>query len=92
MVNAATAIVGNGVFIHYCHKSKTFVVFRIHWSSCPFCSQKNPDYIPNNLVYTVINLKNDNILLTFANQEDAISYIIKHPLDNLALGDTGYVQ
>lgn len=92
MINADTAIVGNGTFFHYCHNAKGLMALRIHWKSCPLCRQTNPDYVANKLVFTVINLSNGNTLLIFSDQLDAINYIQNHPLENLALGDTGYVD
>jgi len=92
MINASTAIVGNGVFFHYCHKSKGLMALRIHWESCPLCLQKNPDYIPNKVLHIVSNLSNGKNYLAFENQIDAIKYIQKHSNEDLALGDIGYVQ
>ena len=91
MINASTAIVGNGMFFHYCHNGKSLMALRIHWECCPLCLQTNPDYIPNKIVYTVSNLSNNNIYLTFEDQMDAIEYMQTHPNENLALGDTGLV-
>lgn len=92
MIYADTAIVGNGAFFHFCHGMKGLMALRIHWEECPICTQKNPDYIPNKLVHTVINLSSGKIILVFANQIDAVTYVLKRPFENLALGDTGFVE
>ena len=92
MTNASTAIVKDGLFFHYCHQAKSLMALRIHHSNCPLCSQKNPDYIPNEQVFTVSNLSKNSVILVFASPNDAIKYIQKHPHDNLALGDTGFVS
>jgi len=92
MINADTAIVGDGFFIHYCHKIKGLMTLRIHHSNCPICLQRNPDYISNEFVYPVTNMKTGSNVLIFADQNKAIQYIQNHPFDNLALGDTGYVE
>jgi len=92
MINAETAIVSNGFFIHYCHNIKGLMALRIHHPNCPMCLQKNPDYIQNSLVYPVTNLETGSNVLIFAEQNKAIQYIQDHYSDNLALGDTGYVE
>ena len=92
MINADTAIVSNGVFFHYCHKTKALMAWRIHHEYCPLCSQKNPDYIPNKLVHTVTDMSTNRDVLIFADIHKAVQYIQDHPNDNLALGDTGYVK
>jgi len=92
MINAETAIVGNGFFTHYCHKIKGLMALRIHHSNCPLCLQKNPDYISNKLVFPVTSMKTGSNVLIFADQNKAIQYIQEHYSDNLALGDTGYVE
>lgn len=92
MINADTAIVGNGVFIHYCHKLKGLMALRIHHSKCPLCFQKNPDYISNRMVHVVYNLSTGSTVLIFADQQKAIQYIQEHPYDHLALNDSGYVE
>lgn len=92
MINADTAIVGKGMFIHYCHSMKTLMAFRIHYKSCPFCNQKNPDYIPNSLVHTVTDMITGRDILVFSDIHKAVDYIQNHPMENLALGDTGYVK
>ena len=92
MDNANTAIVGNGIFFHYCHKTKGLMALRIHHPNCPLCMQKNPDYILNLLVHVVSNFATGSIVMIFANEVQAINYIQKHPLDNLMLGDAGYVD
>ena len=89
---ADTAIVGKGFFIHYCHDVKSFMALKVSRAACPFCSQKNPDYIPNQIIYTVTSLVNGSLIMAFANQDSAIAYIQKHPLEPWALGDSGYVQ
>ncbi len=89
---ADTAIVGNGTFTHYCHKIKGFMILRVHHPNCPLCLQKNPDYISNKMVYVVSNLLTGSIVMIFADEKKAIQYIQDRPLDNLALGDTGYVE
>jgi len=92
MINADTAIVGNGSFVHYCHKIKGLMMLRIHHSKCPLCNQKNPDYILNRLVYPVTKLETGSIVMVFADQNKAIKYMQDHYSDSLALGDTGYVE
>ena len=92
MINAATAIVANGTFTHYCHKIKGLMMLRIHHPYCPICLQKNPDYTPNKLVHTVTNMETGSDVLIFADIAKAAQYIADHPYDNLALGDTGYVD
>ena len=92
MINADTAIVGNGIFFHYCHSIKGFMALRTHHKFCPFCSQKNPDYIPNKLVHTVTEMNSGRTVLIFADIQKAVDYMQKHPSENLALGDTGYVD
>ncbi len=90
-MNADTAIVGNGTFTHYCHKLKGLITLRIHHSMCPLCMQKNPDYILNKMVHVVCNFTGSTVLI-FADEQKAIQYIQDHPFDNLALGDSGYVE
>ncbi len=92
MINADTAIVGNGVFIHYCHDTKGFMVLRVRHQACPFCLQKNPDYIPNQIIYTVSNLVNGSVIMAFSDENSAIAYLQKHPLELWGLGDTGFVD
>jgi len=92
MINADTAIVGNGAFVHYCHKAKGLMYLRTHHPCCPLCLQKNPDYISNKLVFPVTKIETGSIVLIFADQNKAIQYIQDHYSDNLALGDTGYVE
>lgn len=92
MINVDTAIVGNGFFTHYCHKIKSLIILKICHSNCPMCLQKNPDYIRNRTVYSVTDLKTGSNVLIFADQNKAIQYIQDHLFDNLALGDTGYVE
>lgn len=92
MINADTAIVINGAFVHYCHKSKGLMWLRIHHPCCPLCLQKNPDHTPNKMVFPVTNLETGSNVLIFADQNKAIQYIQVHPSDGLALGDTGYVE
>jgi len=92
MTNADTAIVGNGTFTHYCHKIKGLMMLRIHHPYCPLCLQKNPDYTPNKLVHTVTNMETGSDVLIFADIHKAAQYIQDHPNDNLAIGDTGYVE
>jgi len=92
MKNADTAIVGNAMFIHYCHTTKTLMALRIHHPYCPLCMQKNPDYITNKMVHTVTNMDTGSDVLIFADIHKAAQYIQDHPHDNLALGDTGYVE
>ena len=89
---ADTAIVVNGIFFHYCHSIKGFIALRIHHTECQFCLQKNPDYIPNKLVHTVVNISRRENVMIFADINKAIQYIQDHPFDNLALGDCGYVE
>ena len=91
MINADTAIVGNNCFIHYCHCLKTLVALRIHREGCPFCKQKNPDYIPNKIAYAVIDFNTGTIVMGFEDDKEAIQYIQDHPEENLALTDTGFV-
>jgi len=92
MINADTALVCNGMFFHYCHKIKSFMVLRVHHSKCPLCLQKNPDYISNKLVHIVTNLVTGSIVMIFADENNAIRYIQDHPLETWALGDGGYVE
>jgi len=92
MKNADTAIVGNGIFIHYCHKVKGLMALRIHHEKCLLCSQRNPDYNASTIVFTVSNLLTGAIVLVFEDEQDAIIYMQSHPNDQLALGDTGYVN
>lgn len=92
MKNANTAIVGNGTFTHYCHKINGLMMLRVHHYCCPLCSQKNPDYIPNQLVHVVSNLLTGSVVMIFGDELKAIQYIQDHPYDNLALGDTGYIS
>lgn len=92
MKNADTAIVGNGIFVHYCHKIKGLMALRIHHACCPICFQKNPDYTKNKTVHTVINLLTGSIVLVFKDLNNAIKYIHEHPWETLALGDTGFVS
>ncbi len=89
---ADTAIVGNGTFTHYCHKIKGLMMLRVHHPHCPLCLQKNPDYISNQLAHVVSNLVTGSVVMIFADENKAIQYIQDHPNDNLALGDTGYVN
>jgi len=92
MINAETAIVSNGAFFHYCHKIKGLMALRIHHSNCPICLQRNPDYISNKLVHTVTDMNTGRDVLVFGDMNKAIEYVQAHPFDNLALGDTGYVE
>jgi len=92
MINADTAIVGNGAFFHYCHKLKGLMALRIHHPNCPLCLQKNPGYISNVMVHVVYNLSTGSTVLIFADEQKAIQYIQDHPYDHLALGDSGYVK
>jgi len=92
MINADTAIVGNGFFIHYCHEIKGLMCLKICHPCCPLCLQKNPDHIPNKLVFPVTSMETGSTVLIFANQNKAIKYIYDHYSDNLVLGDTGYVE
>ncbi len=92
MINAATAIVTTGFFTHYCHPGKSFMVLRIHHEACPICLQKNPAYIPNTPIWTILSLDTGSTVLTFKKEAEAIKFIYEHPLQNLALGDTGLVQ
>ena len=92
MINADTAIVGNGAFFHYCHSLKGLMALRIHHPICPLCLQKNPGYILNEMVHVVYNLSTGSTVLIFADQQKAIQYIQDHPNDHLALGDSGYVK
>jgi len=89
---ADTAIVANGMFFHYCHTIKGLMALRIHHPFCQLCSQKNPDYIPNKLVHTVTDMSTGRDVMIFADIHTATQYIQDHPYDNLALGDTGYVD
>ena len=91
MINADTAIVGGGFFFHYCHRVKGFMALRVHYKFCPLCSQKNPDYILNKSVFTVSDMNTGRDVMIFANAQKAVDYIQKHPSENFALGDTGYV-
>jgi len=91
MINADTAIVGNGFFVHYCHEIKSLMALRIFHPYCPSCLQKNPDYILNKLVYEVCKLSGSAVLI-FADENKAIQYIYDHPKDDLALNVTGYVE
>ena len=90
--NADTAIVGNGVFVHFCHKIRGLMVLRIHHPCCPICFQKNPDYIQNRLVHTVIDLQTGQNVLIFKNFNKAVQYIQERPWETLALGDAGFVS
>ncbi len=92
MKYADTAIVGNGVFVHYCHKIRGLMALRIHHPCCPLCFQKNPDYTQNKMIHTVTNLLTGSTILAFSDVNTAIKYIQDHPWDTLALGDTGYVK
>jgi len=92
MINADTAIVGNGAFVHYCHKIKSLMYLRTHHPYCPLCLQKNPDYIPNKLVHTVTKMETGSTVMTFADENKAIQYMYDHYSENLVLGDTGYVE
>jgi len=92
MINADTAIVGKGTFFHYCHSIKSLMALRIHHKFCPFCNQKNPEYIPNILVHTVTDMDSGRDILVFSDIHKAVDYIQNHPFENLALGDTGYVK
>lgn len=91
-MNADTAIVSNGAFFHYCHKTKALMAWRIHHQFCPLCLQKNPDYISNKLIYTVTDMLTTRVVMTFVDIYKAVQYMQDHPNDNLALGDTGYVK
>ena len=91
MNNADTAIVGNGIFVHYCHKIKGLMALRIHHACCPLCFQKNPDY-KKKTVHTVINLQTGSNVLIFKKLNKAIKYIQERPWETLALGDTGFVN
>jgi len=92
MINASTAIVSKGTFFHYCHNAKSLVAWRVHHKFCPLCKQVNPDYISNTLVHVVTDMDSGRDVLIFSDIHKAVDYIQKYPLDNLALGDTGYVQ
>ena len=92
MINASTAIVSKGTFFHYCHNAKSLLALRIHHKFCPFCTQINPDYTPNKLVYAVTDMDSRQGVLIFADIHKAIDYMQSHPFENLALGDIGYVQ
>ena len=92
MINADTAIVRNGVFVHYCHNIKGFMALRIHYPCCPICFQKNPDYVQNRLVHTIINLQTGENVLIFKDFNKAIQYIQDRPWETLALGDAGFVS
>lgn len=95
MKNADTAIVANGTFTHYCHKRNTLKTLPVHHYCCPICSQKNPDYIPNQLVHVVCNLSGSvigSVVMIFRDQLKAVQYIQDHPNDNLAFCDTGYIS
>lgn len=92
MINADTAIVGNGIFVHYCHKIRGLLALRIHHACCPICFQKNPDYIKNKMVHTVTNLLTGSNVLIFKDMDKAIKYIQDRPWETLALGDTGFVS
>jgi len=92
MINADTAIVVNGAFVHYCHKLKALLMLRIYRPHCPLCLQKNPDYILNRLVHVVTNLITRSVVMVFADENKAIQYIQDHDSDNLALDDTGFVE
>jgi len=89
---ANSAIVGKNCFIHYCHKMKTLIALRTHRSNCPFCMQKNPDYVKNNMAYAVINMETGSTVMVFADMDKATKYVQERPFENLALSDTGYVQ
>lgn len=91
MINADTAMVGDGFFIHYCHKIKGLMALRIFHPCCPTCLQKNPDYISNQLVHAVCKFSG-SIVLIFADEKKAMQYIYDHPKDNLLLDTTGYVD
>jgi len=92
MINADTAMVSDGTFTHYCHEIKSLMILRIHHSNCPMCLQRNPDYISNKLAHTVIDMKTERVVLVFGDADKAVNYVLEHPFDNLALGDTGYVE
>ena len=92
MINADTAIVGNGFFVHYCHKIKGLMALRVHHRCCPLCLQKNPDYIKNKLVHIVTNMDTGSVVLIFSDIHKATQYMQDQPFANLALGDTGYVE
>ena len=68
------------------------MALRVHHSNCPFCLQKNPDYISNKLIFPVTNYLTGSIIMTFSDQQKAIMYIQSHPQETWALGDTGYVE
>ena len=89
---ADTAIVGKNCFFHYCHKMKTLLALRIHRYNCPFCLQKNPDYISNSLAHAVTNIETGSIVMVFSDMTKAIQYMQEHSLENLSLTDTGYVK
>jgi len=89
---ADTAIVGKNCFFHYCHYVKGLMALRIHRSNCPFCMQKNPDYIPNHLIHVVSNLETGQVVMTFSDWEKAIRYMQSHHRENLSLSDSGYVE
>lgn len=93
MISADTGIVRNGFFFHYCHKNKTMMALQVRWEKCPFCYQKNPDYIrPTKVIYTISNIPTGSQVMSFADQRKAIDYICNHPEEQFALGDTGYVE
>jgi len=91
MDNANTAIVTDGFFTHYCHTNKGLMMLRVIHHSCPFCNQKNPDYICNKLIYGVTKLSGSNVLM-FSDENKAIKYIYDHPKENFVLDTTGYVE
>lgn len=68
------------------------MALRVHHPNCPLCLQKNPDYISNILVHTVIDMTNNRIVMIFGDMNEAIKYIQDHPLESWALGDSGYVE
>jgi len=94
MINkiASTAIVSNGIFFHYCHNAQSLMALRIHHKFCPLCRQANPDYTSNKLVHTVTDMNSGRDVLIFADIHKAVDYIQNHSSENLALGDTGYVD
>lgn len=92
MNNADTALVGNGFFFHYCHSIHGLMALRIHHKSCPICLQKNPDYTPNKMVHIVSNIQTGLVVMIFSDQDKAIKYIQDHCTDNLAIGDSGFVE
>ncbi len=89
---ADTAMVGNGIFVHYCHKIRGLMALRIHHPYCPICFQKNPDYTSNKIAHTVIDLLSGRTILTFGDYDTAVKYVQERPWDTLALDTTGFVK